>query len=93
MLDKEDALEIAHKLYAERQNSKKNRPHDLYVISYKGQWVAQFGIRRGSRKSAGHDHIPKEINWSPHNCKECAKCKLGFDDWIHDMIAKGIVVE
>jgi hypothetical protein len=91
VIDKEDALIIAQKLEAEIDDKKKNRPHDLAVIYYNGKWVASFGIRRGSRKSEGHDHIPKDIHWPPHKCKECAKCNYSKKDWIEDMIAKGYI--
>ncbi len=89
MLDKEDAQIIAAKFNGVIEQ--KNRAHDLVKIYYKGIRVASFGIRHGSKKSEGHDHIPKDIHWSPHKCKECAQCKYGFDDWVRDMIAKGII--
>jgi hypothetical protein len=32
--------------------------HQLAIIEYEGKRIAQFGIRRGSRRDQGHDHVP-----------------------------------
>ena len=90
MLDTDDARTIANKLQAVIDTSKKNRPHDLAVITHNGIRIAQFGIRRSSH-STGHDHIPRDLHWSPHKCKEMAQCRYGYDDWVKDMILKGII--
>lgn len=91
MLDAQDAAVIANKLHATIKVNKKG--HDRAEIHYNGKWIASFGIRRASNKSTGHDHIPKSIHWTPHKCKECAKCKGGYDEWVRDMIAQGIIEE
>lgn len=94
MIDKNDAETIAEKFGAVLDRSKKNRPHDLAVITYKGKRVAQFGIRRGSHKTGlGHGHIPGDLHWTQKKVKDCAACTLSKDDWIKDMIAQGVIVE
>ena len=90
MIDKQDAQIIAEKLQA-RIDEKKGRPHDLAIVEYKGQRVAQFGIRHGSKKGLGHNHIPKDLHWSPHKCKAFSQCKYTRDQWIRDMIDQGFI--
>ncbi|MSU78142.1 MAG: hypothetical protein EXS16_08605 [Gemmataceae bacterium] len=87
IITKELALQIAKKLHAIVQ-SKKNRPHDLYSVYVDGLLVAQFGIRRGSEKDKGHDHIPSQIFLSPHEAKKLGICTMSYDDWITRMKEK-----
>jgi hypothetical protein len=91
IITKELALKIAEKLQAER-HPKKNRPHDLYVIYHEGQRITQFGVRRSSRKDEGHDHIPGQIFLSPNKAKLLGQCPLSRQNWIAEMIEKGVVV-
>lgn len=89
MLTKEDAEEIARKLGASIK--KKNRRHDLATIYYSGKLVAFFGIRRGSRKDAGHDHIPRSIYVSPHFCKELSRCTKYLADWLEELAKQNLL--
>ncbi len=91
-IDVNDALIIAEKLKAKKQ-SKKGRPHDLMQVYYKEKMIVQFGISRTSHRGKGHGHIPGNIYWSPHKCKECAKCNLGYDDWVKDMKERGVIAK
>jgi len=90
IITKELALKIAEKLQADR-HPKKNRPHDLYVIYHEGSRVAQFGVRRSSKKDEGHDHISAQIFLSPNKAKLLGQCPMSRGDWVAEMIAKGVV--
>ena len=88
MLDKIHAHAIAKKLKAKILNKKK---HDLAVIYYDEKRIMNFGIRRGSRDSQGHDHLPNNLHLSPHDTLELARCPLSYDDWIEKMKDKGLI--
>jgi hypothetical protein len=90
IITKELAIKIADKLKAE-QHYKKGRPHDLYVVSYGGKTVAMFGIRRGSEKDKGHDHIPGKIHLGKHDAKLFAQCDHSYEFWVEEMKKKGII--
>jgi hypothetical protein len=85
MLTKDHAKAIAAKLGATEKPGKKNSPHDIQLIYLGGKLIAHFGIRRGSRRDAGHDHIPKSLHVSPHFCLELATCTKYLDDWLAEM--------
>jgi len=72
-ITKEYAEKIATKLGA-ADESKPRSEHDEMVIYHEGRFVARFGIRRGSKKSAGHDHIQKNLNVPTRFAKELATC-------------------
>jgi hypothetical protein len=88
MLTREDAEQITAKLKATIRH--KNR-HDLAVIEYEGKRITQFGIRRGSRKDQGHDHIPTSLHVSPHEALLLAQCPMSLDDWVAKMKDKGFI--
>jgi hypothetical protein len=90
IITKELALDIAAKLQAVN-HSKKNRPHDLYLVYFGGQLVASFGIRRGSAKDMGHDHIPNQIHLGAHDAKLFGQCKRTYEFWVGKMREKGII--
>jgi hypothetical protein len=91
VITKELALSIAEKLGAIRR-SDSNRPHDLYVIYHAGRRVAQFGVRRASQKDKGHDHVPGEIHLSPHKARLLGQCPMSKEQWVTEMIEKGLIV-
>jgi len=91
MLTKQDAERIADKLEVTIERAKRNRPHDLMIVVHEGKIIASFGIRRGSRKDAGHDHIPNSLHASPHFCKELAECPKSKDDWLRMMKEKDLL--
>jgi hypothetical protein len=80
-ITKEVALKICKKLEG-RDITKKNDAHDVCGIFYNGQMIAHFGIRRGSNKEAGHDHIPKDLNVSAGFAKELGACTKYRDDYL-----------
>ncbi len=90
IITKELAIDIAKKLSAQKV-SKKNRPHDDYVVYFQGRLVARFGIRRGSEKDAGHDHIPGAIHLGPHEARLFGQCDITYDAWVERMREIGII--
>ena len=87
-ITKELALQIAKKLKAKIV---KRKAHDIAVIEYEGKMIAQFGIRRGSRKGLGHDHIPGQIYVSPKDAKLLGEYTLKREGWIEIIADKGKV--
>jgi hypothetical protein len=84
------ALEIARKLGAER-DERRNRPHDFYCVSHGGRVIAHFGIRRGSSKDLGHDHIPKGLHLTPHQTRLLGQCRIEREEWLAIMADKGLI--
>jgi hypothetical protein len=91
IITKELAIEIAKKLDAQLVASKKGRAHDDYVVFFNGQLVARFGIRHGSAKDQGHDHIPGAIHLGPHDAKLFGQCKRDYEFWVEKMREKGFI--
>jgi hypothetical protein len=90
VITKELAQGIARKLKAVIQ-SKKGSAHDLACVYYKGRLVAQFGIRRGSKKNLGHDHIPAAIHLAKRQAKLLGQCPMSEDDWLEVMREKELL--
>ncbi len=80
---------LVGKLHAEIRSGRK--AHDLAVVYHDNVRVASFGIRRGSSKSSGHDHIPHLLHLSPHNCLLLAICDMTVDEWIERLRGLGLV--
>ena|SRR6266542_3314028 len=59
------------------------------VIEYEGKHVADFGIRRGSRRDQGHGHIPRDIHLNLRDALSLARCTLSYEQWIQRMKEKG----
>lgn len=78
-LTKQDAERIAKKLKAVRKT--RRRAHDLCVVYCGDLRVAQFGIRRGSSKDAGHGHIPDNLGLSPRETRLLAECPLSREEY------------
>lgn len=91
IITKELAIEIARKLKAQLLTSKKGRAHDDYVVYFQGQLVARFGIRHGSEKDKGHDHISAAIHLGPHDAKLFGQCKKDYEFWVEKMREKGFI--
>jgi hypothetical protein len=86
MLTRDHANEIARKLGAEIN---KKRAHQIAVIYVNGKFIASFGIRHGSKRDAGHDHIPRDIYFPPNKCLRLAQCSLNLPDWIKSLKEQG----
>lgn len=90
IITKQHAEAIATKLGADIR-AKKGRAHDLAVVYHDEVRIATFGIRRGSKKDLGHDHIPGALHLSPHDCRLLAECEITLDEWIERLRRLGLV--
>jgi predicted glutamine amidotransferase len=81
IITKEHALQIARKLHA-IDESKPNSAHQKWCIYHNGKLVTHFGVRHGSSKDAGHDHVQKALNVSTHFALELAICTKSDDDYL-----------
>jgi hypothetical protein len=90
IITKELAENIAEKLQAQI-NEKKNRPHDLAQVYHAGKLITSFGIRHGSKKESGHDHIPHDLHVSPHDARLLGQCPMSRDEWIDKLRKKGLI--
>ena len=87
-ITKEMAVVIARKLGAEIRPRK---AHDLAIVRHDGKVVAMFGIRRGSRKGAGHDHVPGAIFASVYLTKQLGLCPYEQKHWLAIMARKNLL--
>lgn len=78
-ITKDDAQIIARKLEAVIVPG---AARDLAQISHEGRRVAQFGIRRGSKRDIPHDYIASQIHLSRRDCEQMARCLIGREEWI-----------
>jgi hypothetical protein len=70
MITKDHAAKIAAKLHAA---IRPGGSHDIAIIEFEGKRIAQFGIRRGSRRDAGHDRIPASIYVTTRSALDLAR--------------------
>ena len=89
IITKEHALKIARKL-GSRISTRESKAHDIATIFEGEQLIGQFGIRRGSEKDKGHDHISKDLHLGPHKARLLAQCPLTREQWIEIMREKGL---
>ena len=52
-----------------------------------------IGIRRGSSKDAGHDHIPRDLNVNPNLAKQIGVCTKDRGDYIQRLRELGLLPE
>jgi len=90
IITKELALRIVKKLNA-KMHPRPDRPHDLACVYEGGKLIAQFGIRRGSNKEQGHDHIPDQLFVRPREAKLLGQCPLSRKEWVSILAKKGMV--
>lgn len=89
IITKELALKIAKKLKADITRGV--GAHDLAEVWHDGILVASFGIRRGSEKDQGHDHVPEEIFVNAHFSKQLGQCPKSREQWIEALTKKGLI--
>ena len=63
--------------------------HDIYAIYHGKILITSIGIRRGSEKDKGHDHIPRQIFVGPNFAKGLAQCSKTQSHWVEEMRSKG----
>jgi hypothetical protein len=86
IITKELANKIVRKFNAEVD---RDGAHPMAYVYWNGELVASFGLRHGSSKSQGYDHIPKQIHLGPGKAKQFAQCSMSLQDWVNKMIAEG----
>ena len=89
IITKELAEKIVRKLGAVRQQA--GKAHDIFGVFHEGRLIASFGLRRGSEKDKGHDHIPNDLHVGPGFAKAFAQCSKSKDDWLAVLRAKGLL--
>ena len=87
IITKELALRIAKKLKADVKK-RPGKAHDIALVYHEGKLVANFGIRRGSKKNLGHDYIPNQLYIRPRQARLLGECPLLREDWIAIMAEK-----
>ena len=91
IITKELAQKIVKKLHARPLSTKGRRAHDIMGVEFEGKVVAHFGVRHGSGKDEGHNHIPSSLYLSPHDARRLGQCPLSWKDWIEKLRAKGLI--
>jgi hypothetical protein len=89
IITKELALKIAKKLNAQIRCTTK--AHDIAEVIHQGRLIATFGIRRGSNKNLGHDHIPHQIFVGARDARLLGQCPLSREQWLQIITDKGMV--
>jgi hypothetical protein len=90
IITKELAVKIVAKLGGKYVRVK-GAAHDLVEIWHGGQVIASFGMRHGSSKDLGHDHIPGEIFVGTGFAKLLGQCPKSRDEWLQVLQAKGVI--
>ena len=90
IITKELALIIAKKLGGTKE--KKKGAHDIWVIRHNGKIITSFGIRRGSNKELGHDHVPSAIFLHPYRARALGQCTVSREEWVQEMTEKGFII-
>ena len=88
VITRELAERIARKLQA---RFKRGTKHDIAQIWVEGKLVASFGIRRGSKRDQGHDHVPQQLYVPTGKARLLGECPLSAEEWVEMMREKGIV--
>jgi hypothetical protein len=79
-----EAEQIAAKLDAAVEEGRKHR---RATVRLNGQFVGQFGIRRGT--NLGHDYIPRQIHATTRQALDLARCPLSKDAFVAILIEQG----
>ena len=87
IINKEKAIRIADKLKAETKKGRQG--HQVASIYHEGKLVAYFGIRHGSDKEQGHDHISRDLHVGPRDARLLAQCPLSREGWLDILRQKG----
>lgn len=90
VISKQLALKIVRKLGA-TVTKRSGKAHDLALIYHEGKLIATFGIRRGSKKDLGHDHVPRQLHLRPSQARLLGQCPMRREDWIAILAGKGLL--
>ena len=91
LITREHANRIVGKLKAAVDRGR--GAHDLASVYYNDSLVVQFGLRRSSRKDAGHGHLPQDLHLSPHHTLRLANCPMSYEEWVERMKEKKLISE
>jgi len=67
------------------------KAHDQVLITFGNKLIAQFGIRRSSRKDIGHGHVPGALYVTPRYAWELGTCSKSKQQWLDQMGAKKLL--
>ena len=67
---------------------KDGRKHSIVKVSYRGQYIGQYGIQRSS-KSMRHNYVAEQLHLSRTDAYALAKCPLDVDSFITILEEKG----
>ena len=87
-ITKELAKSIVKKLDAQPIKSVSTK-HDMFGVYHEGAIIATIGIRRGSEKDQGHDHVQSQIYVNTYFAKLLGQCPKKRADWIAELRNKG----
>jgi hypothetical protein len=87
-ITKELASKICRKLDAQLL---KDGAHQRGGVFHKEVLIGTIGIRHGSNKDQSHDHIPKELNLSPHFTRELGICTKSRDEYLNVLREKKLL--
>ena len=90
VISKQLASRIAKKLRA-TVRKRSGKAHDLALVYHEGKLIATFGIRRGSRKNLGRDHVPRQLHLRASQARLLGQCPLQREDWIAILAEKGLL--
>jgi hypothetical protein len=88
VITRNHAEAIAKKLKAVYR---KASAHTIAEIYEDGMLIADFGIRRGSNKEQGHDHVQKDLHVTSRDAKLLAQCPLTREAWLDLLRDKGLL--
>ena len=86
-LNTHDAEVIAAKLGADPERGKGK--HALVKIVVDGKFIAQYGIRRSSKKDTGHDFIAGQLHITMGECKRLSACTLSREEYFELIRTRG----
>jgi hypothetical protein len=90
-ITKELAVRICKKLDAVKLSTR-NGAHEKWGVFQDGKLIGAFGIRHSPNKEQSHDHIPKDLNLSPHFTRELGICTKSRDEYLECLNEKGLLL-
>jgi hypothetical protein len=88
IINRDLAEKIATKLEATFEES---RSHLIAKVHVDGVLVCWFGIRRGSSKESGHDHVPAQIHIGPSKARLLGQCPMSRKEWVLALKEKRLI--
>ena len=89
-ITKDAAEKIVGKLGAVVESGAK---HDLAKIYHEGREIAQFGVRRGSKRGTPHTDLPGQLYVGKRDCLRLAQCSPSREGWVEIPRSKGLIAD